>query len=282
MFTSISCASTHPVKQDTPFLDSYVFTPDDGKPHPGIFMVHGSAGGAVSDMWVQAMYLVSHGFTVMTFCWFDCGRDALFEPAKPLAEIELQKTIAAMKWFKESPHVNGKKIGLFGISRGAEHALILASYQDRIPFKIDAVAVHAPSDVVVGGFSNNWIDKRCWICKRASPCEEKPENWNPSCGDINLGHKDPYKIPAWLWSGKALEIGQRIEIEKYAGPVFITAGNDDAVWESDRTRRIEKTLTSAGRRPEVHVFPNEGHALKTAAEQKRKELSASFFTRGLR
>ncbi len=280
--TSSTFGATPPVQRETPFKNSYIFAPKDGKIRAGVFMLHGSAGGSVVNMWVQAMYLVSHGYSVMTYCWFDCRRDLLFEPAEPQIEIELKNTVQALAWFREYDLLRGKKVAVFGISRGAEQALILGSLEDRLGVKIDAIAVHAPSDVVVAGFNNNWKDKRCWICQGGKACEEKPENWNPSCGDINAGHEDPFKIPAWLWEGKPLETGNRIEIEKFSGPIFITAGEDDSVWESDRTRRIEKTLRDAGKSPEVHIFPNEGHAFSNGSEQRRKEMVAAFLKRVLR
>jgi dipeptidyl aminopeptidase/acylaminoacyl peptidase len=78
---------------------------------------------------------------------------------------------------------------------------------------------------------------------------------------------------------KPFVTGDRITIERFARPVFITAGSYDKVWSVDRTRRLEQTLRRAGRDVAVHVFPGEGHGFSTAAEQRRRELVLRFLDR---
>jgi hypothetical protein len=208
------------------FPRSYVFSHSDGKSRPGIVLLHGSSGGSLTNMWVHALLLAGQGFNVMTFCWWDCERDDVrFGPQPILAHIELEKTVAALTWFKNSKYVGPKnKLGLFGISKGAEQALILGSFQDRIPVALDAIVVHAPSDVTTQGVNTNWEDSRCWMCDMNAKRCASPKNWNPGCGPLNYGNEDPSDLPAWEWHGVPLRNNTRIEIEKFAKPVLITCG----------------------------------------------------------
>jgi dienelactone hydrolase len=279
-----SIASLRVIQKDTPFTSSYVFVRNDGQTHPGIVILHGSGGGSLTNMWVNAMALADSGFSVMTYCWFDCGRDVRSGLVPLLADIELNETVKAMSWFKNSEYLSRhSKLGLYGVSMGAEQAIILASLQAQLPFSIDALAVHAPSDIVDHGFNNGWLDKRCWICRAGEKqCQFNIERWNPSCGKMSGEHQDPDSLQAWLWHGVALTPGSRIEVEKYKGPVFVTCGEKDEVWGAERTRRIQASLESKGLRPEVHIFPNEGHSFTTAAEQRRKSLVDDFFRHTLK
>lgn len=286
LFLTQNCFALLPViEYETPFPHSYVFTPNDGKPHPGIIILHGSEGGSLGHMIPQAQALAASGFSVMTYCWFDCDRSVvatLTTPPPILENVELKNTVAAMQWFKKSAYVGNQKLGLYGFSRGAEQALILASYQEKIPVNIDAVAVHAPADIVYGGYNFNWVDDRCWLCKADDKnCKEDIKNWNPSCGKIFGDHADENDINAWKWDGVYLPQDQRIEIEKYTNTVLITCGDKDSVWSPDQTRRIETTLIEAGRHPEVYMFSDEDHIFTVPAEQKRRQIIDEFFHRKL-
>ena len=61
-------------------------------------------------------------------------------------------------------------------------------------------------------------------------------------------------------------------------------GEKDTDWESDRNRvkRIEDALRKAGRKPQIHMFPGEGHSFSLDAEQKRKAIVDQFFTESLK
>src|SRR5580704_17661402 len=53
------------------------------------------------------------------------------------------------RWPLCAHELSGDKIGLYGVSRGAEHALLLASLmaRDGVAGLPDAIAVHTPPDV---------------------------------------------------------------------------------------------------------------------------------------
>lgn len=275
------------IQKSTPFEGSYLFSPNDEKPHPGIVLLHGSEGGSLKNMQVHALLLVQSGFTVMTHCWWDCGRDVRSEPSAMLADIEVTDTVKAINWFRQSATVSKDSgVGVYGISKGAELAMVIAANEMKLPFKLSAVAIHSPNDVVERGSNINWLDSRCWVCKKGvNDCSYQQEFWNPSCGKIDgkFSPKDRDSLPMWRWNGARLKLDSRIEIENFSGSLLITAGDNDTDWLSDkyRVKRIASSLVKAGRKPQIHIFPGEKHSFGLEAEQKRKELVDKFFLQSL-
>jgi pimeloyl-ACP methyl ester carboxylesterase len=276
------------VQKASPFESSYVFLPNDGKLHPGIVLLHGSEGGSVRNMWVHALLLAESGFSVMTYCWWDCGRDVRVEPfAGLMADVELEGAVKAMDWFGKSAYLpKGAPLGLYGISKGAELAMLIAAREAELPFRLSTLALHSPNDVVEKGLNINWLDSRCWDCPEGTKtCNFQARYWNRACGKIDgeFSPADRDSLPMWRWKGQRLALGSRIEIEKFTGNLLITAGALDTDWESDkgRVKRIESALRKAGRQAEIHVFPKEGHSFGLEAEQERKELVDHFFRKHL-
>ena len=179
--------------------------------------------------------------------------------AGDILDVDLDQTESMLIWMRESGITSGQ-VGLYGTSRGAEHALLVTSLMARdgsigLP---DAVAVHAPSDTIVGAFSARNV--RTGILLPLKPTER-----------------------AWRWRGEsdALAPGSQIEIERYDGPLFISHGEQDAVWGADRTQRLAKRLRAAGRRPEVHIYKGEGHVLLPEAQNTHYLRVVDFFGRAL-
>lgn len=278
------------LEESTPFSGSVLFSPNDGKAHPGILVLHGSEGGSIPYYYLEAQQLAQEGFAALAFCWYHCAKDPMLTPLSTLENVELTKTLEALEWLKNSPRVGGMKVGIFGVSRGAEQALLLGWQSAIHPGSIvpATIAVHAPSDFVVSGFNWNWYDKRCYICREdenscvdalSSPAlHPKKFKWNPACGE----KPKPYsQTDAWLWKGQPLAQEARIEIEQYPGPLFITHGKEDELWSYQRTLRIQQSLIAAGKSPEVHLFEGEKHIFSLQSEAVRKSLLVNFFQRTL-
>src|SRR4051812_7662702 len=75
-----------------------------------------------------------------------------------IIDVPLDRTAEALGALRASSF-SGDKIGLYGVSRGAEHALLLASLmvRDGVAGVPDAIAVHSAPDVVCGAF-----DAKMW------------------------------------------------------------------------------------------------------------------------
>jgi len=60
---------------------------------------------------------------------------------------------------------------------------------------------------------------------------------------------------------------------------LITVGEKDDVWPVDRTKRIEATLKEAGKKLQIHYFPDEGHGFRWKTEIIRREMVLDFIQR---
>lgn len=273
---------------NTPFVGSTLFIPNDGKPHSGIIMLHGSEGGSLPYARMEAQFLASNGYAVLAFCWYNCAKNPITSPIEPLENVEVRNIIRATEWLKNSTHVQGHKIAALGWSRGGELGVLLGSLQDSISL-IDAIAVHTPSDTIVSGFGWAGMDKRCWVCTSFGlECFKSSEDprqwdwanikWNPSCGPFP---KMPDQMQSWLLDGTPLKIGSVIEIEKLKKPVFITVGDKDEMWDYKKSIRIKERLDNSKLPVELHVFPGEFHNFSNAGENNRHQLLINFLERVL-
>ncbi|MGF1476374.1 MAG: alpha/beta hydrolase family protein [Geminicoccaceae bacterium] len=180
--------------------------------------------------------------------------------AGAIENVPLNRTVEVMGALRELELSSGK-LALYGISRGAEHALLVASLTaaETLAGQPDAVAVHAAPDVVCGAFdAKNWRD----------PGDPGWRSWDPA-------------RRAWTWHGcsEALKPSTPIEIERYTGSLLLTAGTEDKVWDVAMTRRLEARLRDAGREPEVHYYRGEGHILVAEGQNHHNRILLAFLER---
>lgn len=234
-----------------------IYVPEKPEPSPAILLLHGSEGRWSGWVNNQAMVFAMRGFVALSFPYGTGGNPW---HASDILNVDLEKTAEALAALRNDPHVAGRRIGLYGSSRGAEHALLLTSLmaRDKVEGLPDAVAVHSPSDTIVGAFIG--------------------ASWKPKDREV----WDPSKR-AWRWRGSSdgLTPTTPIEIERYSGPLFISHGEADDVWTVECTRRLEARLKSAGRNPEIHYYPGEGHGFKAETANLQRQRLTEFFSRHL-
>lgn len=233
--------------------------PGDG-PFPTILLLHGSEGKWSGWSYQTAAILAAHGFLAMPFGYSNGGNAW---NAGNIVDVPLDRTakvLLALRAFSFS----GSKIGLYGVSRGAEHALLLTSLmaRDGIEGLPDAVAVNSAPDVICGGFNaSSWRDS-------GDP------GWQP--WDV--------ADRAWTWRGSSNELlpTTPIEIERFDGPLFLSHGTQDTVWSVDMTRRLSDRLKQHGRMPEVHFYEGQDHGFSSEGENQHHDKLIEFFSRHLR
>ncbi len=237
-----------------------IYVPGDGGRYPGILLLHGSDGGFSGWSHRDSVLLAAHGFVAYPHAYSIGGN---FWNAGSIKDIALEKTVDALGALRSLDSCSGE-VGLYGRSRGAEHALLLTSLmvRDGVEPLPSAVAVHAPSDVICGAFdAHYWRDnddpgRRAW-----DPAER-----------------------AWTWRGSsdALRPTTPIEIERYEGPIFISHGTADKMWSVEMTRRLEARLLGHNRRPEVHYYDGQPHTPTADAMNLHLRRLIAFFDRHLR
>lgn len=232
--------------------------PGDG-PFPASMILPGSDGCWSRWNYFAAAIFAAHGFLAYPFGYSKGGN---FWNAGNIIDVPLDKTAEALVALRKFPFA-GKKVGLYGASRGAEHALLLASLmaRDGIQGIPDAIAAHSPPDVIRGAF-----DGREWR----------------DAGDPGWQSWDPGKR-AWTWRGSSDDLlpTTPIEIERFDGPLFLSHGTADSLWSVEMTRRLSERLQKHGRTPEVHFYEGQGHGSWGAAENDHNERLIAFFERHL-
>lgn len=232
--------------------------PGDG-PFPAVLLLHGSEGGWSGWSHRNAAILAAHGFLCFPLNY---SRGGNMWNAGSIRDVPLDETVDAIKALRSFAPCTGK-LGVYGISRGGEHALLVTSLMaaENDSAQPDAVAAHSPADVVCGAF-----DAKIWRDK----------------GDPGSQVWDPAQR-AWTWRGESddLKPSTPIEIERYEGPLFISHGTEDTVWSVEMTRRLEQRLRDHDRQPEIHYYEGEGHGWSADAENRHHDLLIAFFTRHL-
>jgi len=232
--------------------------PGEG-PFPAVMIFHGSEGAMSGWSHRNAVLLAAHGFLAFPF-GYSKGGNAW--NAGNIEEVPLDRSVNALAALRAFDYTSDK-LALYGVSRGAEHALLLTSLMARegLPGLPDAVAAHSPPDVICGAF-----DARRYR----------------DSGDPGWISWDPAKR-AWSWRGSSDDLlpTTPIEIERFNGPLFLSHGTADRVWSADMTIRLTDRLRSSGRNPEVHYYEGQDHIPGSSVENEHHDHLVSFLERHL-
>jgi len=232
--------------------------PGDG-PFPAVMIFHGSEGAWSGWSHRNAVLLAAHGFLAFPFGYSQGGNAW---NAGSIINVALDRSVDALRALRAFPY-SDQKVGFYGVSRGGEHALLLASLmaRDGMNGLPDAIAAHSPADVICGGF-----DAR----RYRDAGDPGWQSWDP--GDR-----------AWSWRGSSDQLlpTSPIEIERYTGPLFLSHGTADRVWSVEMTKRLVERLKRHGRNPEVHYYEGQDHIPGSAAENDHHDHLIAFFERTL-
>lgn len=235
------------------------YGPPGEKSFPGVLLLHGSEGGLSGWSHRSAAILAASGFLAYPHS-YSTGGNAW--NAGSIEDVELTRTAEALRALRSFSACDGR-VALYGVSRGAEHALLLASLMARhgMDGGADAVACLAAPDVICSAF-----DARCYR----------------DAGDAGWRSWDPARR-AWLWNGISDDLlpTTPIEVECYEGPLFLAAGLRDQTWSAEMTRRLEARRRDHGRPIEAHYYPNEGHIPASAGENEHHALLIDFLKRSI-
>ena len=163
-------------------------------------MVSG-AGGGIPPAAGQAGGLASRGYVVLALAYF--GVRGL---PSSLSYIPLEYFATALDWLSAQAFVDPERIGILGVSRGAELALLLAS---SIP-RLHAVVAYMPSSVVISGCCSG----------RGEPA------WT-------VGGRPVVYVPPRMQGDFAERSRAAIRVEQINGAVLLISGKEDEVWPSD-------------------------------------------------
>lgn len=139
------------IRQSVSSSGENIYWPGNGSPRGGVVCLHGSEGGWAGWNDLHCALFAAHGFAALARNYSPQGTGLLVRP--DIDDVPLDGTEAALAALRTELAPFGCGIGLFGVSRGAEHALLLAQLlaEDDCPGP-DAVALHSPPDAAWPAF----------------------------------------------------------------------------------------------------------------------------------
>ncbi len=235
-------------------LVGILFMPPSEKPLPLIITLSGSNGGLGEN---RAQLLASHGFAVLALGYF--GVEGL--PSN-LQDIPLEYFETAFHWIKAQPNLDHSHVGIYGVSRGGELALILGA---RFPESVQSIVAVVPSSVIYGGLSESPVHAWRYRGEPLAPFAPVPPT------DFNNGRGDDATNPAntltGFLEGMKNELAfdnAAILVEKIQASLLVISGGDDQMWPSAiYASQIEERLQKhrSGICREYLHYPKAGHGI---------------------
>jgi dienelactone hydrolase len=137
-----------------------------------------------------------------------------------LDQIPLETFDRGLAWLAAQPGVDRRRIGVFGISKGAEAALLVASRHA----EIRAVAAGSPSHVVWQGLSQDFALRSSWSAGGA------PLPFLPY--EVSRGFTSIFKLYEDALPNLPRHAEAAIPVERINGPILLVSGRADALWPS--------------------------------------------------
>lgn len=213
---------------------------------PALLVLGGSEGGLGEGSKRLALALQAEGFSVLNLAYHRAPGQS-----PHLELIPLETFSAGVSWLQRQAEVDPERIGIVGVSKGAEAALLAATRDPRIR----AVVAGAPSSVAWqgasfdrdGDFASSWSE-------RGRPLEH-----------LSYG--------PWKWWTEMTPIlaetlktlpqhpGAAIPIERTSAPVLLVCGEADTLWPAcPMARQLAQRARGHGR-PAITLlaYPDAGH-----------------------
>jgi len=222
------------------------YPPASGKRGPVILALGGSEGGEAGGKYLGAA-LAAQGYGVLSLAYFRA--DGL--PAV-LQEIPLEYFDRALGWIAKQPLADPRKIGIYGISVGAETALLVAS---RHP-EIRAVVAAVPSSVIWQGINPaDYRQVKSTFSLAGQPVPFMPyDNSAAFTGILDLYQRSLKRLSTYPDAA--------IPVERIGGDILLLSSKDDKLWpSSDMSDAVMARLDAKGfRHRHTHIaYPDAGH-----------------------
>jgi dienelactone hydrolase len=240
----IGCASAGPAKRPVPdraapVVGTVLRPPAGMRSGAPVVVWGGSTPGRPQGP--VARDLARHGHPVLSLAYFGA-------PGLPddLERIPLEYFVRAIRWFDRRPGVDGRRLTVYGVSRGSEAALLMGAHFPRL---VHAVVAVAPSSKVYPA-----VHRRApaWTL-RGRPLPYALAD------DAKAGFDAPAVIP----------------VERIRGPLLLAAGGRDrvydaAAYEAAIVRRLRRHRFA--HRVTAIVYPRAGHGLTSRRDLLRATL----------
>lgn len=217
-------------------------------PVAGLLLLSGAGGMALEG---QAALLASHGYATTAVTYF--GGDG---QSSTLTGIDIDQFGATIETLRRL--VPGRRIGVAGVSRGSELALLLAT---RHP-ELSAAIAYVPSTHLHSGIGAHpgegvlgIVDDPAWVCAGTPLPFLRPDGKTDLTVDGGVATIGDYRAQL-----RSADPAAAIPVERINGPVFLVGAGNDQVWPSaDAVSTLSERL---GDHPHQSlVYPDAGHFL---------------------
>lgn len=242
---------TEPVRE---FAGAFLVRPEAAtKPLPLIIVLGGSGGNGDTARNVAPLFAAA-GFAALGLPYISPDRgngQAISGLPASFSNIPVERLDQVRQWASTDPRIDAGRIGVWGVSKGAEFALLAAANFQWIA----AAAAIVPSDVVWEGFS---YTTTAGTGQPSFSLNGRPLPYvrysAPGRGrDVKLGGRraDPSRAAA-----------ARIPVERFAGPLLVAGGERDLSWDSaGMSQAIAERRAEVGLPTISLIFPDAGHDL---------------------
>lgn len=220
------------------------------QPSVGVLVLAGSSGRVDVE---RARLLAREGALALALRWFGGPGQ---EPG--ICEIPLERFIAAI----DQLHAAGaQRIGVVGVSKGAEAALLIACHDPRI----SSIVAISPTPVVWANVGTG-ADGRAYPYRSSWAWRDEPlpfvpydETWVEAPDAAGrVAYRALYEQSLRAFPAAAAEAA--IPVETAQASLLLIAGGSDALWPSGTfAAAIAKRRELAGRQVEVITHPEAGH-----------------------
>ncbi|MEM1132887.1 MAG: acyl-CoA thioester hydrolase/BAAT C-terminal domain-containing protein [Pseudomonadota bacterium] len=245
--------------------------PSTAGPHPAIIVLGGAEGGDQTAR-RKAKLFTEQGFAVLGLPYYlsDTSPLRVAFPKLPgtFDAIPVDQVETAKAWLQQRTDIRHDDIGIYGVSKGAEMALLSGSLIDGFA----AIAAIVPSDVVWEGWGTGTtpgtVSSFSW---RGQPLPFVPykgmqEEFAAAAEQGRLIRFRDFHDRGRHASPAAVTKA-RIAIDRIDEPVLVAGGDADIVWNSGEMAQIIAERRADAGLPTVSlVFLNAGHLLSGTGE----------------
>lgn len=222
--------------------------PEGEGPFPALIVLGGSEGGT---RWVRQLgsSFAAQGYAVLALSYF---RAEGLPPGLEL--IPLEYFGRGFTWLAAQPGVDRARIGIYGISKGSEAALLTATRHS----EIRAVIAASPSHVVWPGLAQYFVLQSSWS-EGGAPVPFVPY-------DMSQGFTSIFSIFQNSLPNVARNPNAIIPVERINGPVLLVSGEADGLWPAKvMADAIAARLRANNFRHRVEnlSYPDGGHMTPT-------------------
>ena len=256
--------------RDVPFdADYYPSQSTNETKKYGIIVLNGSSGGKSDFM---AKKINEMGNPVLSLAYFDRKGDGTIP--KSLENIPLEYITKAKLWLMKQKNTRNDGVIIYGLSKGAELALVLASYDT----DYKGVIATAPSAVVWSGIPKGVKDDYSKASSSWS-LNGKPLHFIPYVHRAEFRTDKP--APMLDWHQASLDRAKHfnkalINVANIQAPILLFSGGQDSAWPSNNMAKLICELANVGNNEQecTHInYPNAPHLLGDKGPDARIEMA---------